>query len=199
RIVRIVRLGQGAMDQRRADALCDLALTGAPTDTALRGIRASVSIVIPATVLTGDDSGDDDARLRTGQLVDPETARLLAGMTKLWTRVFTHPVTGHVVAVDGYRPPRKLRALLRERDQRCRFPGCGAKAEHADLDHTIPWADGGTTTLGNLAHLCRRHHMLKGAILSGGRAWQVRQLGHGVLEWTTPDGRVYVDEPDSVG
>src|SRR5690606_14835097 len=91
-------------DQRRADALCDLSLTGEATDTALRGIRAQVSIVIPATVLTGDDTGSvgagahgtgaegaarEDARLRTGQLVDPETARMLAGMTKLWTRVFT--------------------------------------------------------------------------------------------------------------
>ncbi|MGM1030135.1 MAG: DUF222 domain-containing protein [Actinomycetota bacterium] len=138
-------------DQRRADACCDLLLTGEATDTALRGIRAQVSIVIPATALTGDDTGTDDARLRTGQLVDPETARTLAGMTKLWTRVFTDPVKGHVVAVDGYRVPRKLRRLLRERDQRCRWPGCTAKAEHADIDHTVPWADGGPTELGNLA------------------------------------------------
>ena len=72
-------------------------------------------------------------------------------------------------------------------------------AEHADLDHTIPWADGGTTTLDNLAHLCRRHHMLKGATLAAGRAWKVRQLGHGVLEWTSPDGHVYVDQPPPAG
>ncbi|MFA4840101.1 MAG: HNH endonuclease signature motif containing protein, partial [Agrococcus sp.] len=101
--------------------------------------------------------------------------------------------------VDTYRASRKIRRLLRERDQRCRWPGCNAKAEHADLDHTIPWAEGGTTTIGNLAHLCRRHHMLKGAILAHGKHWSVRQLGHGVLEWISPDGRVYVDEPDPVG
>ena len=208
RVTQLARAGAAAdpddprtIDQRRADALCDLALTGEPTDQALRGIRAQVSIIIPATVLLGDDraDGSEPARLRTGQLVDPATARFLAGVTKLWARVFTDPVKGHVVAVDGYRVPRKLGRLLRERDQRCRWPGCCAKAEHADLDHTIPWADGGTTTIGNLAHLCRRHHMLKGAILAAGRHWTVRQLGHGVLEWISPDGRVYVDEPDPVG
>ncbi len=89
--------------------------------------------------------------------------------------------------------------LLRERDQRCRWPGCTGRAEHADLDHTIPWADGGTTTIDNLAHLCRRHHTLKGAVLAGGRRWAVRQLGHGVLEWTSPEGRVYVDQPEPAG
>lgn len=186
-------------DQRRADAFCDLLLTGEATGRALSGIRAQVSIVIPATVLTGHDDGAADAHLRTGQLVDPETARMLAGMTKLWTRVFTDPVKGHVVAVDGYRVPRKLRRLLRERDQRCRWPGCTARAEHADIDHTIPWAAGGTSSIDNLAHLCRRHHTLKGATLAGGRSWKVRQLGHGVLEWTSPEGRVYVDQPEPAG
>jgi hypothetical protein len=216
RLTQMARAGAAAdpddprtIGQRRADALCDLALTAEPTDTALRGIRAEVSIVIPGTVLLGGDTGADetgadetgggDARLRSGQLVDPATARFLAGVTKLWTRVFTDPVKGHVVAVDGYRVPRKLRRILRERDQRCRWPGCTARAEHADIDHTIPWAEGGTTSIGNLAHLCRRHHMLKGAILAGGRHWSVRHLGHGVLEWTSPDGRTYVDEPDPVG
>ena len=27
----------------------------------------------------------------------------------------------------------------------------------------------------------------------------MRQLGHGVLEWTSPEGRIYVDEPEPVG
>ena len=192
------------VDQRRADACCDLLLTGEPTDRALAGIRAQVSIVIPATVLLGDDGGDggsggDGARLRSGALVDPDTARWLAGVTKTWTRVFTDPVQGHVIAVDTYRPSRKVRRLLRERDQRCRWPGCCAKAEHADIDHTIAWIDGGKTTPGNLAHICRRHHMLKGATLPAGRRWKVTQIEPGVLRFESPMGAVYVDEPEQVG
>ncbi|MET4100469.1 hypothetical protein ABIB37_002706 [Agrococcus sp. UYP10] len=189
------------VDQRRADACCDLLLTGEPTDPALAGIRAQVSIVIPATVLLGDDGNDtgDSARLRSGALVDPDTARWLDGVTKTWTRVFTDPVKGHVIATDTYKPSRQVRRLLRERDQRCRWPGCCAKAEHADIDHTIPWADGGTTTPGNLAHLCRRHHMLKGAVLPAGRRWKVTQLEPGVLRFESPMGAVYVDEPEQVG
>ncbi|MGY3128641.1 hypothetical protein ACVWW9_002170 [Agrococcus sp. UYP33] len=192
------------VDQRRADACCDLLLTGEPTDRALAGIRAQVSIVIPATVLLGEDGSDDsssgdNARLRSGALVDPDTALWLAGVTKTWTRVFTDPVKGHVIAADTYRPSRKVRRLLRERDQRCRWPGCCAKAEHADIDHTIPWIDGGKTTPGNLAHLCRRHHMLKGAVLPAGRRWKVTQLEPGVLRFESPMGAVYVDEPEQVG
>lgn len=44
----------------------------------------------------------------------------------------------------------------------------------------------------NLAHLCRRHHILKHHT-----AWRVRQLSDGVLEWTSPTGRVYRDIPTS--
>ena len=168
------------VDQRRADACCDLLLTGEPTDRALAGIRAQVSIVIPATVLLSDasrdDGGGESARLRSGALVDPDTARWLAGVTKTWTRVFTDPVQGHVIAVDTYRPSRKVRRLLRERDQRCRWPGCCAKAEHADIDHTIAWIDGGKTTPGNLAHLRLSRECF---VLRRRRAWAVATVGEG--------------------
>jgi hypothetical protein len=38
--------------------------------------------------------------------------------------------------------------------------------------------------------MCKRHHTLKGET-----AWTVRQLGGGVLEWTSPGGHVYIDKP----
>lgn len=39
----------------------------------------------------------------------------------------------------GYRPSAKLAAFVRSRDQLCRFPGCEAVADRADIDHTVPW------------------------------------------------------------
>ena len=30
-------------------------------------------------------------------------------------------------------------------------------------------------------------------------AWRVRQLGDGVLEWTSPLGRTYIDQPPPLG
>lgn len=44
------------------------------------------------------------------------------------------------------------------RDQHCVFPGCSRLPEACDAHHVIHWADGGPTSLDNLALLCRRHH-----------------------------------------
>ncbi|MBO9704153.1 MAG: DUF222 domain-containing protein, partial [Arthrobacter sp.] len=126
-----------------------------------------------------------------GQFVlDPETARRLAGGERVWNRVLTDPLSGAVLAVDRYRPNADLRRYLAARDTRCRFPGCGIRAASLDLDHTEDAAHGGSTSSANLAGLCRRHHVLKHH-----SRWTVRQLGRGVLEWTSPTGRVHRDDP----
>ncbi|MDL5352646.1 HNH endonuclease, partial [Microbacterium sp. zg-YB36] len=46
----------------------------------------------------------------------------------------------------------------------------------------------------NLANLCPgRHHPVK-----HGTAWSVVQKADGILEWTSPTGRVYTDIPRRV-
>ena len=127
-------------------------------------------------------------------LVDAATVRQLAAETIVWERLFLHPVTGMPVTVDTYTPTRAQKRLARSRDGRCRWPGCTSPVHRADLDHTLAWADGGTTSLDNLAHLCRRHHLMKHAT-----AWRVKQLPGGVLEWTSPLGTVHRDEPEPQG
>ena len=66
-------------------------------------------------------------------------------------------------------------------------------ASRCEIDHTLAWEDGGTTSLDNLAPICRGHHRVKH---HGG--WQVRQVpgSGGALEWTSPAGRRYVVEPE---
>ncbi|PVG81832.1 hypothetical protein DDE18_17600 [Nocardioides gansuensis] len=46
------------------------------------------------------------------------------------------------------------------RDQHCAFPGCRRTPQACDAHHLVHWADGGATSLDNLALLCRRHHTL---------------------------------------
>ena len=53
-----------------------------------------------------------------------------------------------------------LRTALVFRDRGCVVPGCGAD-RHLEIDHVVPLASGGRTTLDNLATLCRHHHRLK--------------------------------------
>ena len=82
--------------------------------------------------------------------------------------------------------------LSRCRDLTCRFPGWDRAAIRCDLDHTIPFGEGGPTHASNLKCLCRIHHLLK---TFGG--WRDTQLRDGTVIWTSPSGDTYVTTPGS--
>ncbi|AZS43064.1 hypothetical protein BWL13_00606 [Microbacterium oleivorans] len=182
-------------DQVRADVFADLLLAGTPAlddtrDTSagpLGAIRARVQVLVPAATLTGSDDGPCDLSGRSP--IDPASARVLAGDTTIWERLFHDPTTGVTVSTDSYRVPSGMRRFLQARDQHCRFPGCRVAAIRCEVDHTQDHALGGRTELSNLAHLCQRHHSMKQFT-----AWRVRQLKGGVLEWTSPLGRIYRED-----
>lgn len=183
------------LDQRRADALCDLLIDGETEchPSQARGIRATVAVTVPVLTLLGHEGG-----LPSVEGIGPipvEKARELCGGADGWLRVLTHPETGMVLSVgrDQYRPPPMLRKLLRWRAERCMAPGCGVPASRCEIDHTLAWEHGGATMLENLAPLCKGHHTLKH---HGG--WRVEQVadGAGALEWTSPAGRRYVVTPE---
>jgi Domain of unknown function (DUF222)/HNH endonuclease len=54
----------------------------------------------------------------------------------------------------------KQRTALFERDRTCVVPGCGV-SYGLEIDHVIPFVEGGPTSLENLALLCHHHHFLK--------------------------------------
>jgi hypothetical protein len=54
--------------------------------------------------------------------------------------------------------PAAIRTALVVRDGGCVFPGCDRPPPWTDAHHVVHWADGGPTSLGNLALLCRSHH-----------------------------------------
>ncbi|WP_396641483.1 DUF222 domain-containing protein [Microbacterium sp.] len=186
------------LDQIRADLVADILLTTTPTvETGagmsdgfggLGAIRGIVNVTVPALALAGvtDEPGELVGRCP----IDPATARALAGHATGWDRVLADPITGCVLAVDRYTPSADMKRFLRARDQHCRFPGCRQTAHRCDRDHTLDYALGGETSTCNLACLCKRHHTLKGET-----GWTVRQLGGGILEWTSPGGHVYIDKP----
>jgi len=183
------------MDQLRADIATDLLLTAGPHDcvagTGLASIRATVQVTVPVLTMTG--AGDEPCLLAGYGPIDPDTARALAAGAPGWVRVMTSPVTGSVLAVDRYRPGASLDRFLAARDERCRFPGCRRPVWRCDIDHTRPAGQGGRTCHDNLAHLCRRHHVLKTI-----DAWTVEQTSPGVLVWTSPSGRKHTDRPEPV-
>lgn len=183
------------LDEIRADIFVDMLLTAAPTGhgegDSLGAIRGRVQVTIP--VLTAAGLGDEPALLAGYGPIDRDTAARLAAGAPGWDRVMTHPHTGAPLAVDRYHPSAELRRFLSVRDERCRFPGCIQRPWRCDLDHTVDAAFGGPTSAENLAHLCRRHHTVKHA-----SAWTVEQLGGGILKWTSPTARSYLDKPPGV-
>lgn len=184
------------MDQARADVVMDLLLAAsAETVTAdgAEAIRANIQLTLPAAVLAG--ASDAPADLFGSGPVDACVARELAGLAPGWDRLFLDDYSGMVTATDRYRPTAEMRRFLRARDGRCRFPGCAASVWKCDLDHNEEHSRGGPTSCGNLSHLCRRHHSLKHPDLAAEYRWSARQLSGGRIEWTSPNGQVFVDHP----
>jgi hypothetical protein len=98
----------------------------------------------------------------------------------------------HSSASPAYRPPPRLKEYVAARDLTCRFPRCRQPAWRGDLDHTIPFDDGGLTCRCNLGGLCRTHHILKHH-----PDWKLRQIAPGTFAWTTPAGRAFTATPDT--
>jgi hypothetical protein len=172
--------------QLRADVALDL-LAGKLRSNG--GVGITVGLTIPIMTMLGHS--DEPALLEGYGPIDAETARDLAGDARSFLRILTHPITGAIVDVDnpGYRPTASQERTVKARDKTCRVPGCGRRAEDSDLDHTIPWPKGPTSTR-NLKALCRHHHRVKHRTL-----WQSEQDAEGNTTWTSPTGFVRPADP----
>jgi hypothetical protein len=95
----------------------------------------------------------------------------------------------HRHAEDRYVPSRKLKHLLRARNQTCTAPACNAQALYCDIDHTVPYPDGPTCEC-NTNPKCRRHHRTKQA-----PGWKTTQPNPDTTAWTTPSGRTRTTAP----
>ena len=177
------------MAQQQADALGLLAETalhhgmdpGSPSE------RYQVVVHVDAAVLEDPDAAGQSA-LEPGARVSGETARRLACDAS--RVVMRHDPDGRVVEVGALTRtiPAALRRVLHYRDGGCRFPGCGLPLGQGH--HIQHWANGGPTTLSNLALLCRRHHR---AVHEEG--YQMKRQADGELCFWRPDGRLLPDVP----
>lgn len=168
--------------QRRADALVDLCRSRLD-DGALPlagGVRPHLAVLVPYSALTQSvyaaegpraaavdrfraaaeaiGTGPVGAETSWGSVAGPDTARRLACDASI-ARVITGPA-GEPLDV-GRRTrtiPAAIRTALVVRDRGCVFPGCDRPPQWTDAHHVRHWADGGATSLDNLALLCRRHH-----------------------------------------
>jgi hypothetical protein len=177
------------MEQQQADALAVLAESalhhgidpGAPAE------RYQVVVHIGAAVLEDPNAAGQSA-VDGGTRVSAETAqRLACDATRV---VMRHDSDGRVteVAARTRTIPATLRRALHHRDGGCRFPGCNRRFVQGH--HIRHWAQGGPTTLSNLASLCRRHHR---AVHEEG--YQLDREPDGELRFRRPDGQLLAEVP----
>ena len=115
------------------------------------------------------------------------SARLACDASRV---VMQHGQDGRVVEVAARTRtiPPAMRRALHHRDRGCRSPGCTVRFGQGH--HIRHWAEGGPTTLSNLAMLCRRHHR---AVHEEG--YQVERLPDGELQFRRPSGMVLPNLP----
>lgn len=133
--------------------------------------------------------GLDDEKIHlsgTGELTDEEKEKLME-------------LVGSLKEVDGsestaaYAPPKALVVYVKARDGVCRFPSCTVDASECQIDHVVPFGEGGTTTTDNTQCLCQNHHALKteGIVF-------VEMNAAGECTWTLNDGTIHTTFPQGV-
>ena len=183
------------MAQQRADALVLLAEAALDhgLDPGAPGERYQVVVHVDASALA-DPEQPGQSVLEDGARVSAETSqRLACDASRV---VMRHDEDGRTVEVGARTRtiPPALRRALHHRDQGCRFPGCGLPFGQGH--HLQHWAQGGPTTLSNLALLCRRHHR---AVHEEGyqvkrqpwsRWWSARRNAGGIVRVRAPTSTV---------
>ena len=174
------------MDAHRADAITAIAAMFLETNEDLamsHGRPVTVNLTIDLPTLLG--LAENPGQLSGYGAIPAAVARELAADGK-WRKFITDPTTGNLLDYgrESYIPPQVLRDFLLARDRTCRFPGCRRSGVKGEIDHAIPWEEGGETSPKNLGLLCKRHHQLK---THGG--WKLESFEDGSCEWTSPLGK----------
>jgi len=177
------------LEQQQADALALIAESALHhgIDPGAPGERYQVVVHVDAAVLA-DPEAPGQSVLEDGVRVSAETSqRLACDASRV---VMQHGRDGRVVEVAARTRtiPPALRRALHHRDRGCRFPGCVVR--FGEGHHIRHWAQGGPTTLSNLAVLCRRHHR---AVHEEG--YQLERLPDGELQFRRPNGWALPDVP----
>ena len=166
------------------------------------GGLSRITVTVPVTILGQPPPLMADTRFAGGGgLATALQTALNDALTAARKAVHATAATGltgpgaacrHEDAAAGYRIPGRLRALVEARDQHCRYPICRRPAAQCDLDHTVPYDQGGLTCRCNLSGGCRRHHRMKTLT-----SWRLRQPRPGTLIWTAPSKLTWTTSPET--
>ena len=173
------------IDQLRADIAIDLlcgSSIAAPTRHGVVDIHVDLKTLTELTNTPGELAG-------YGPVIADIARQVAANQTNNeWRWTLDDPETGLPTAngTTRRRPTTSQTRTVQTHNPTCIFPGCRMPSTQTDLDHTTPWAQGGPTTINNLAPLCRHHHTRRHQ-----HGWKHRALTDGDHLWTSPLGHTY--------
>ncbi len=167
-------------NERRVAAVARLMNPAAHLDPTVGPVKVRVKVYLH---LYGDSP---IARLEGHGPVTTEWVRHRLG---LGGNVRVTPVVdlNNQVPVDAYEIPARMREAVRLIHPGDVFPFAANTGRRMDLDHAVPYSEGGPTAVGNLGPLTRTHHRIKTHA-----CWEVRQPFPGIVVWRDPYGAHYL-------
>ncbi|GAA4127014.1 HNH endonuclease signature motif containing protein [Nocardioides fonticola] len=189
-----------SLDARRAMALGELARREASLTFDAAGevepparSKRTLQLYVHISHAPGQNPFGSVARVEnTRTAIDLDTLR--SWCTDPDTQLVVRPVLDMAEHRSGesYEIPTLLREQVILRDVTCVFPHCTRPARSADIDHIVPWDEGGSTSTDNLAALCRHHHRVK---THHGWTYTSTSGPPGSYRWTSPHGQQYLRTP----
>lgn len=163
-------------DERRVAAVLDL-LTGSPVP----------SVDVQLFVHTYD--GPDREAIARVEGHGPVTASWVRDVLGPRARFTVRPVLdlASQAPVDAYEIPDRHRRAVHLMTPADTFPFATCTSRQMQVDHTVPYEEGGESGVGNYGPMTTTHHRLK----THGR-WQVQQPFPGIYLWRDPHGAFYV-------
>ena len=142
--------------QRRADAMIEMAVRSAAANV-VEGRRPAplFTVVIDYPTLWGRIS-----QLEQGPVVAPGS--LLSWLdSATFERIVFAPNKRGECSITSRFFTGATRRVIEVRDQQCQHEFCDRRAEECQIDHIVPWSEGGLTVQSNAQVLCGPHNRMR--------------------------------------
>ena len=171
------------LDHRRVHAVLLAANPGADAATDTRDLLPTVQLYLHAYA---DPDAEPIARLEShGPVTEAWITRVL-GPTARFKITPVLDLAGQA-PVDAYEIPDRHRQAVHLVTPADTFPYSSSLSRQKQVDHTIPYDEGGASAVGNYGPMTTSHHRIK----THGD-WQVQQPFPGIYVWRDPHGGFYL-------